>query len=72
MHLFPFYAGEQRVDAATPLRLRQAGHDLFFKNNDLPPAESSDHRSRRDANGPDALRRRARSPPCVFRGWPPP
>lgn len=56
MHLFLSYAGERRATAdAIALRLREAGHDVFFDKDDLPPAESYDDRIRRGLKESDGL-----------------
>ena len=55
MRLFMSYAGEHRATAdAIALRLREAGHDVFFDKDDLPAGESFDDRIRaalKDADG---------------------
>lgn len=56
MHLFLSYAGEHRATAdAIALRLREAGHDVFFDKDDLPPAQSYDDRIRRGLKESDGL-----------------
>jgi hypothetical protein len=55
MRLFLSYAGEHRATAdAIALRLREAGHDVFFDKDDLPPGEGYDDRIRqalKDSDG---------------------
>ena len=55
MRLFMSYAGEHRATAdAIALRLREAGHDVFFDKDDLPAGQSFDDRIRaalKDADG---------------------
>jgi len=56
MRIFLSYAGEQRSKAdAIALRLRQAGHIVFFDRDALPPAESYDERIRRAISASDVL-----------------
>ncbi|RDE48943.1 MAG: toll/interleukin-1 receptor domain-containing protein [Candidatus Accumulibacter meliphilus] len=56
MRIFISYAGEHRSKAdAIVLRLRQAGHSVFFDRDALPPAESYDERIRRAIDASDAL-----------------
>lgn len=56
MHLFLSYAREHQATAdAIVLRLRQAGHEVFFDKDDLPPAESYDNQIREALKGSDGL-----------------
>jgi hypothetical protein len=56
MHLFLSYAREHQATAdAIVLRLRQAGHDVFFDKDDLPPAESYDNQIRQALKDSDGL-----------------
>ena len=56
MRVFVSYAHEHREIAdALALRLREAGHDLFFDREDLPPAESFDDRIRQALARSDLL-----------------
>jgi hypothetical protein len=56
MHLFLSYAREHQATAdAIVLRLRQAGHEVFFDKDDLPPAESYDNQIRQALKDSDGL-----------------
>jgi hypothetical protein len=56
MRVFLSYAGEQRTTAdSVALRLRQAGHDVFFDKDDLPAAASFDDRIRQGLERSDTL-----------------
>jgi hypothetical protein len=56
MRLFLSYANEHRAEAdAITLRLREAGHQVFFDKDDLPPGESYDDRIRRALSDADGL-----------------
>jgi hypothetical protein len=56
MRAFLSYAGEHRATAdSIALRLRQAGHDVFFDKDDLPAAASFDDRIREGVRRSDGL-----------------
>ena len=56
MRVFLSYAGEQRTTAdSIALRLREAGHDVFFDKDDLPAAVSFDDRIRQGLHRSNAL-----------------
>jgi len=56
MRLFLSYARKHQATAdALALRLRQAGHEVFFDKDDLQPGESYDERIRQRLNDSDGL-----------------